>query len=327
MRSLNTSPKPSTNNPASPVADAEHDWVEKLAPAFARPYLRLARIDRPIGIWLLLWPCWWSSALVALNQGIPHPHPWHLIYFAIGATAMRGAGCTYNDIVDRDIDGQVERTKSRPIPSGQVTVKQATIFLIALCLIGLWVLLQFNQYTILLGAASLLPVAIYPFMKRLISWPQLVLGIAFNWGALLGWTAMTGSLGWPTVILYVGAVAWTIGYDTIYAHQDKDDDAVLGLKSTALTFGDKTVSYLYIFYGICWLAIFTAGMMSGGYIIFATLMALAAMQLVWQITTLKTNDGANCLTRFRSNRLFGLIVFVAIIADGALKYAMTNGGT
>ena len=319
-----TSPSPTTPTNAEQVSDAEHDWVEKHAPEFARPYLRLARIDRPIGIWLLLWPCWWSAALAALHQAVPHPNPWHLIYFAIGAAAMRGAGCTYNDIVDRDIDGKVERTKSRPIPSGQVSVKQATIFLIVLCLIGLIILLQFNQYTILLGCASLLPVAIYPFMKRLISWPQAVLGIAFNWGALLGWTAMTGNLGWPPVILYLGAIAWTIGYDTIYAHQDKEDDAVLGLKSTALTFGDKTKTYLYGFYGICWIAIFTAGMMSGGTVVFATAMALAAMQLVWQITTLKTDNAANCLDRFRSNRLFGLVVFVAIVADGALKYAITQ---
>ena len=175
---------------------------------------------------------------------------------------MRAAGCTYNDIVDRNIDGKVERTRLRPIPSGQVSVKQAAIFLAVLCLIGLCVLLQFNRFTILLGAASMIPVAIYPFMKRFISWPQAVLGIAFNWGALLGWTAMTGSLGLPAILLYLGAVTWTIGYDTIYAHQDKQDDAVLGLKSTALTFGEKTVPYLYLFYAITWLAIFTAGMLS-----------------------------------------------------------------
>ena len=323
---MTTSPHKTSKNAATAIADAENDWVDKWAPEYTRPYLRLARIDRPIGIWLLLWPCWWSSALVALSLQIPHPNPWHLIYFAIGATAMRAAGCTYNDIVDRDIDGKVERTRLRPIPSGQVSVKQAAIFLALLCLIGLCVLLQFNRFTILLGTASLIPVAIYPFMKRFISWPQAVLGIAFNWGALLGWTAMTGGLSLPAILLYLGAVAWTIGYDTIYAHQDKEDDAVLGLKSTALTFGDKTIPYLYLFYAITWLAIFTAGMLSGAYIIFATFMALAAMQLIWQITTLKTDDGANCLTRFRSNRLFGLIVFVAIVADGALRFIISHAG-
>lgn len=313
------------DNPTA-IADAEHDWIERLAPEFTRPYLRLARIDRPIGIWLLLWPCWWSSALAALHGNLPYPDPWHLFLFALGATAMRAAGCTYNDIVDRDIDGRVERTRGRPIPSGQITIPQAFIFLTTLCLIGLIVLIQFNQYTILLGLASLLPVAIYPFMKRLISWPQAVLGIAFNWGALLGWTAMTGRLDWPPIMLYIGAIAWTIGYDTIYAHQDKEDDAILGLKSTALTFGDKTRNYLTGFYFIAWLAMFAAGMMSGAYVIFATLMALAAMQLVWQVTTLKTSDPANCLARFRSNRLFGLTVFLAILADGALRTIIMNSG-
>ncbi len=302
-----------------PIADAENNWVEKIAPSFARPYLRLARIDRPIGIWLLLWPCWWSSALAALTFGAPYPDPWHLALFAIGAIVMRSAGCTYNDIVDRKVDLQVERTKGRPIPSGQVTVTQASIFLIALCLIGLLVLVQFNRYTIILGILAVLPTAIYPFMKRLTNWPQAVLGITFNWGALMGWTAMTGSLDWPPVILYLGAVFWTIGYDTIYAHQDKEDDAIIGMKSTALTLGDKTTTYLNVFYAITWVAIFMAGVMSGTYLIFATAMALAAMQLVWQVTTLNVSDPVNCLIRFRSNRLFGLIVFIGLLADGALR--------
>ena len=307
-----------------PIADAEHDWVDKFAPAPARPYLRLARIDRPIGIWLLLWPCWWSSALAAIALKAPWPDPVHLTLFAIGAIVMRSAGCTYNDIVDRHIDARVERTRGRPIPSGQVTVKQATAFLIALCLVGLLVLLQFNRYTILLGLLALLPVAIYPFMKRITNWPQAVLGIAFNWGALMGWSAMVGNLDWPPLILYIGAIAWTIGYDTIYAHQDKEDDALIGMKSTALKFGKSTTTYLNIFYGLGWSAIFMAGVISGSYLIFATAMAFAAMQLVWQITTLDISDPANCLTRFRSNRLFGLIVFVGLLADGALR-AMIGG--
>src|SRR6185312_7937105 len=202
------------------VADATGNWVDSLAPVYSRPYLRLARLDRPIGSWLLLMPCWWSVGLAGMHAG-RFPSAWHVILFFIGAFAMRGAGCTWNDLVDRDLDGKVERTRSRPIPSGQVSIGQATLFLMAQALIGLLVLIQFNRFTVLCGLASLTVVAIYPFMKRITYWPQIVLGLAFSWGALMGWPAAFGRLDWPALVLYAGSISWVIGYDTIYAHQDR----------------------------------------------------------------------------------------------------------
>ena len=216
---------------AGSVADATGNWVDTLAPAWTRPYLRLARLDRPIGSWLLLLPCWWSSALAAVAAHRPEPSFAHLALFFVGAFAMRGAGCTWNDIVDRDLDRSVERTRSRPIPSGQVSVFGAAIFLVLQALVGLAVLLAFNVFTIALGVASLAIVAVYPFMKRITYWPQIVLGLAFSWGALMGWAAFFGRLGLPALLLYGGSIAWVIGYDTIYAHQDRDDDALIGVKS------------------------------------------------------------------------------------------------
>src|SRR5262245_6657999 len=227
------------------IADAPAgNWVDRYAPAEWRPYLKLARFDRPIGAWLLLFPCWWSLALAELQLGRLYPSPWSLILFAIGAFVMRGAGCTYNDIVDRDYDARVSRTAARPIPSGQVSVARAALFAVCLSLVGFLVLVQFNTFTIWLGVASLGFVAVYPFMKRFTSWPQLVLGLTFKWGALVGWSSVHGSLALPAIALYAGCVLWTIGYDTIYAHQDKEDDALLGLKSTALRFGDATQIWL-----------------------------------------------------------------------------------
>ena len=224
---------------AGRVADATGNWVDWLAPVLARPYLRLARLDRPIGSWLLLLPCWWSVGLAGMHAG-RFPSLWHIALFFIGAFAMRGAGCTWNDLVDRDLDRRVERTRSRPIPSGQVTVAQATAFMLAQALVGLAVLLQFNRFTVLCGFASLLVVAIYPFMKRVTYWPQIVLGLAFSWGALMGWPAAFGRLDWPALVLYAGSISWVIGYDTIYAHQDREDDLMIGIKSTALLFAENT---------------------------------------------------------------------------------------
>src|SRR5882757_5338783 len=218
------------------VADSTGNWVDTLAPSWFRPYLRLARADRPIGAWLLLLPCWWSAALAAIATGQPIPDPSHLALFFVGAFVMRGAGCTWNDIVDRDLDAKVARTRSRPIPSGQVSVKAAAVFLVAQALVGLAVLLQFNRFTILVGISSLGIVAIYPLMKRFVSWPQLVLGLAFSWGALMGWAAVFSRLEAPALLLYAGSIAWVIGYDTIYAHQDREDDALIGVKSTARLF-------------------------------------------------------------------------------------------
>ena len=302
------------------IADAPPDnWVDRYAPSSLQPYLKLARFDRPIGAWLLLFPCWWSLALAELARGRPYPNLWYLALFTVGAFVMRGAGCTHNDIVDRNYDGRVERTASRPIPSGQVSTVQALAFGIGLSLIGLLVLVQFNQFTIWLGIASLVPVAIYPFMKRITSWPQVVLGLTFKWGALVGWAAIYGELSASPVALYVGCVLWTIGYDTIYAHQDKEDDAELGLKSTALRFGDSTKDWVAGFYSgaiVLWAA---AGMLAGAHLIFFTALALVGVQLAWQVATLDIDDPQNCLRRFRSNRDVGWALFLGLIADMAIS--------
>jgi 4-hydroxybenzoate polyprenyltransferase len=235
------------NNSSGRVADATGNWVDALAPSFTRPYLRLARLDRPIGSWLLLMPCWWSVGLAGMRTG-HFPNLWHIVLFFVGAFAMRGAGCTWNDLVDRNLDGLVERTRSRPIPSGQVTAMQAAAFLAAQALVGLLVLLQFNTFTIVTGLVSLLVVVVYPFMKRITYWPQIVLGLAFSWGALMGWPATFAELGWPALVLYAGSICWVIGYDTIYAHQDREDDLLIGIKSTALLFGENTRPMLASFY-------------------------------------------------------------------------------
>ena len=281
-----------------PVADAAPgNWVDRRAAAAWRPYLRLARADRPVGAWLLLFPCWWSQALAELSLGRPYPNLWYALLFAIGAFVMRGAGCVYNDIVDRDYDAGVARTRNRPIPSGQVTVTAAKVFMVALGLIGLAVLLQFNGFAVVLGIASLGLVAIYPFMKRFTYWPQLVLGLTFKWGALMGWAAVTGRSRWPPLLLYAGCILWTIGYDTIYAHQDKEDDEVLGLKSTALRFGEATKPWLVAFYcgaTVLWLG---AGYLAGAGFIAAAALASVAAHFAWQIRTLDMSDPHNCLVR------------------------------
>ncbi|MGD9399687.1 MAG: 4-hydroxybenzoate octaprenyltransferase, partial [Methyloceanibacter sp.] len=219
-----------SDSASAPVADARaQNWVDRYAPAWALPYLRLARVDRPVGFYLLALPCFWSVGLAGIHTSAVYPDLRLLMLFAIGAIAMRGAGCTYNDIVDRDIDAKVARTRSRPIPSGQVSLSSAVVFLVAQCLVGLTVLLSLNGFSIWLGFAVVPIVALYPFMKRVSHWPQAVLGLAFNWGALMGWAAVAGGLDWAPVALYVGSVAWTIGYDTIYAHQDREDDALIGM--------------------------------------------------------------------------------------------------
>src|SRR5580700_6876286 len=220
------------------------DWVDRWLPPWAEPYARLARWDRPIGTWLLLFPGWWSIALA----GPRWPDLRLLILFAVGAVAMRGAGCTLNDIADRDYDGKVARTRLRPLPSGRVTVRQAVIFMAMQLAVGAAVLFSLNRLSILLGVAVLGLIGTYPFMKRITYWPQLFLGLNFNWGALVGWTAVTGTLAWPPVLLYLGGICWTLGYDTIYAHQDKEDDARIGVKSSALALGDETRQFLFVFY-------------------------------------------------------------------------------
>ncbi|MEJ8571049.1 4-hydroxybenzoate octaprenyltransferase [Microbaculum marinum] len=300
--------------------DAVRDhWVARLAPAWAKPYLRMARIDRPIGWWLLLWPCWWSTALAAVAAGAPWPNPWHIVLFLVGAISMRGAGCVWNDIVDRDIDAKVERTRKRPIPSGQVSVLQAAVFMASLCLIGLLVLLQFNWFAVGVGFASVLIVVVYPLMKRVTWWPQFVLGLAFNWGALMGWAAAFGSLSWAPLLLYVGGIAWTIGYDTIYAHQDIADDELIGVHSTARLFGGRTREMVALFFALATLLFGLAFHAAGaGWPAWLGLFAAAA-QMVWQVATFRYDDPARCLRLFRSNRDYGWILFAGLVADAAIS--------
>lgn len=304
------------------VADADRDnWVDRWAPLSWRPYARLARLDRPIGWWLLLWPCWWSAALAAVAAGAPYPNPWHLVLFLVGAIVMRGAGCTYNDVVDRDVDAQVTRTRSRPIPSGQVSAKRAFAFAVALSFVGLVVLLQFNWPTILVGAGSLVVVAAYPFAKRVTDWPQMVLGLAFSWGAFLGWTAVFGGLALAPVALYLAAILWTIGYDTIYAHQDRRDDAIVGVRSTARLFGRYTklsIGGLFVATVVALAVAFA--LVGAGWPAYLGLAAVA-VHLAWQVITLDEDDPARCLMLFRSNRIAGWMPFLGLVADAGLRAA------
>ena len=304
----------------SPVADAPPgNWVDRYAPEVARPYLRLARLDRPIGLWLLLLPCWLAVGLAEVALERPYPSPWLLVLFAIGALTMRSAGCAYNDYIDRDYDAQAARTASRPIPSGQVAPAEALAFAAICTLIGFMVLIQFNTYTIWLGSASLVLVAVYPFLKRFTYWPQIALGLTFNWGALVGWSAVVGALNTPAFLLYFGSVLWTIGYDTIYAHQDREDDLMLGLKSTAIRFGEDTMTWvggLYAGAVTLWLL---AGYFAGTHLIYFTAVVLVSLQMAWQVMTLNPADPGSCLRRFRSNRDVGLVIFLGLVADMALS--------
>jgi 4-hydroxybenzoate polyprenyltransferase len=310
------------NRATGSVADATGNWVDTWSPLWLRPYLRLARLDRPIGSWLLLLPCWWSSALATDAAMARMPNIAHLILFFVGAFAMRGAGCTWNDIVDRDLDAAVERTRSRPIPSGQVNVLQAGLFLVLLALIGLAVLLAFNGFTIMLGIASLAIVAIYPFMKRITYWPQIVLGLAFSWGALMGWAAAFGSLAVSPLLLYAGSICWVIGYDTIYAHQDREDDALIGIKSTALLFRERTKPMLVVFYALAVALLAAAGFFAGAGLLFALGLCAFAAHLTWQIVRLNVADPDNCLAVFKSDRDAGLILFAALLLDAAFHRAV-----
>ena len=298
------------------IADAGKDnWVERLLPQAIQPYAQLMRLDRPIGWWLLLLPCWWGLFLAQIARGGGLPNLWFAFLFLLGAIIMRGAGCTLNDIADRNYDGLVARTKGRPIPSGRVSVIQALVFFSAQCLLGLIILLQFNFYTVVLTNASLLIVAVYPFMKRITHWPQLVLGLAFNWGALVGWSANQGSLAWPSVVLYLGGIFWTLGYDTIYAHQDKEDDVLIGVKSTALQFGESTRGWLIGFFALALISIDAALWLAGASFIAHMGVALAALHAIWQVTRFGINNSALCLRLFKSNREFGLIISSFLFLD------------
>ena len=300
---------------AARVADSTGNWVDTHAPLWLRPYLRLCRLDRPIGSWLLLLPCWWSAALAAGVARDLSQLPLTILLFFIGAFAMRGAGCTWNDITDRDLDAMVERTRSRPIPAGQVSVAQAFVFLVVQALIGLAVLLQFNRFAVATGIASLVIVAVYPFMKRITWWPQVVLGLAFSWGALMGFAVILGRLDAAAFVLYAGSIAWVIGYDTIYAHQDAEDDALIGVKSTARLFGQRTHQALVAFYGVAVALIGCAiWLVGGGLPAWLGLVAFAA-HLAWQIARLKIDDAALCLRVFKSNRDAGLLLFAGLLVN------------
>src|SRR6202035_130402 len=301
------------------VADATGNWVDTHAPQWSRPYLRLSRLDRPIGSWLLLLPCWWSAALAAAVAHDLGRLPLTLALVFAGAFAMRGAGCTWNDITDRDLDAKVERTRSRPIPAGQVSVRQAVVFLVAQALIGLAVLLQFNRFAVLTGIASLVIVAVYPFMKRITWWPQVVLGLAFSWGALMGFAVTLGRIDAAALFLYAGSIAWVIGYDTIYAHQDAEDDALIGVKSTARLFGERTHQALIAFYALAVVLIGVALRLAG--VRWPAWIGLAAFaaHLAWQIARLEIGDPALCLRIFKSNRDAGLLLFAGLLADAVMR--------
>ncbi|WP_024514126.1 4-hydroxybenzoate octaprenyltransferase [Bradyrhizobium sp. Tv2a-2] len=304
---------------AARVADATGNWVDTHAPLWLRPYLRLSRLDRPIGSWLLLLPCWWSAALAAGVARDLSQLPLMIPLFLLGAFAMRGAGCTWNDITDRDLDAKVERTRSRPIPAGQVSVKRALVFLLLQVLVGLAVLLQFNRFAVLTGIASLLVVAIYPFMKRITYWPQVVLGLAFSWGALMGFAEVLQRIDATALLLYAGSISWVIGYDTIYAHQDAEDDALIGVKSTARLFGARTHQALVIFYGLA-VVLIAAALLRGGVHWPAWLgLAAFAMHLAWQINRLRISDPVLCLRLFKSNRDAGLLLFAGLLVDALMR--------
>lgn len=309
--------------PDGQVADAPPgNWVDKRAPGFARPYLRLSRADRPIGTWLLLLPCWWGLTLAMLADQSPRwEDAWIFIGSGIGAWLMRGAGCTWNDITDRDFDSRVARTRSRPIPSGAVSVRQAALWMVLQSLIALGILLTFNRAAIALGVLSLFPLAIYPFAKRFTWWPQVFLGLAFNWGALLAWTAHAGALQWPAVILYLAGICWTLFYDTIYAHQDTEDDALIGVKSTARLFGAETAGWLkYFLVGTVFLmglAVINALMPKAS--VLALVIALAGpwamgWHMAWQLRGFDQDDSEKMLRLFRVNRDTGFIPLIFFAA-------------
>jgi 4-hydroxybenzoate polyprenyltransferase len=300
------------------VADAPRgNWVDRFAPPATRPYLRLSRADRPIGTWLLLIPCWWGLALAALADpaGFRPFDAWIALGCTLGAFLMRGAGCTWNDLTDRDIDAAVARTRSRPLPSGQVTPRQALAWMVAQALAAFAILLTFPPTAIWLGVASLGLVCIYPFAKRFTWWPQVFLGLAFNWGALLGWAAHAGGLSAAPVLLYAAGIAWTLFYDTIYAHQDREDDALIGVKSTARLFGRRTKPMLWLFTGgaalLAALAVLTA---LGGVLGLLGVAAYGA-HLAWQTVALDIDDPERCLGLFRSNRTAGLLLLAGLVAD------------
>jgi len=300
--------------PAAPLPDAAPtNWVDRYAPAGLRPWLKLGRFDRPAGIWLLMLPGWQGIALAGAIQG-RWPDPWLLLLFFLGAALMRAAGCAYNDIVDRDIDAKVARTAGRPIPSGQISVKQAWAFLVGCSLASFLILVSLPPLAIALGVGSLALVAAYPFMKRITWWPQAWLGLTFNWGALLGYAAATGQVSAPALLLYLSGVAWTLGYDTIYAIQDLEDDALAGVKSSARRLGDKAPRAVAAFYlGTIALA-FAAGVLGRLGPGFSVLLLVFAVHLGVQARQVRVDDPMLALRLFKSNAGAGLILAAAFAA-------------
>ncbi|GAB5471300.1 MAG: 4-hydroxybenzoate octaprenyltransferase [Rhodospirillales bacterium] len=310
-----TAPPQRSSAAPSGASDIHRDhWLYRLLPAATWPYLSMMRADRPIGTWLLFLPCLWALLMAPLTEG-QTPEWWLIPLFALGAFVMRGAGCTFNDIADRDIDAKVGRTAGRPLPSGQVSLRQALVFLAGQLLVGFLVLICLPWPAIWLGVASLALVFTYPFMKRVTYWPQAFLGFTFNWGALLAWAASVESLAWPAVALYLAGLFWTLGYDTIYAHQDREDDALIGVKSTALKLGRQTRPWVAGFYLLTLVGWGLAGWLAGLGWIYALGLLAAAVQLTWQVATLDIDDGGNCLTRFKSNKWAGLLLAGGVLAS------------
>jgi 4-hydroxybenzoate polyprenyltransferase len=312
---------PSSQDQTLPDALAHH-FILRLTPVSIHPYIQLARLDRPIGWWLLLIPCWWSSVLASVADHAS-PRLDHLLLFMIGAIAMRGAGCTYNDLIDRDIDARVERTRNRPLPSGRITPRAAKIFLFGQAAIGAVVLFCFNQFAIGMGLASLLIIAVYPFMKRITSWPQAILGLAFAYGGLMGWAAYFGSLAWPALFIYLSAIAWTMGYDTIYALQDARDDAIVGVRSTARLFASHVPQALMCLYGLTFICAGAALVLAHAGMASFFGLGLFVAHLIWQIRVLKLDDTQNALMLFRCNKYAGLLFFAGLVVDSLnLSFAL-----
>lgn len=304
----------------APLPDAlKGHWVDTHAPRVTRPFLKLARIERPIGWWLILLPCWWGAGLAAIAAGRPYPDPWHCMLFLFGAILMRGAGCTFNDIIDRKLDAAVARTRGRPLPSGQVSVWAAVLFMVAQALVALPILLQFNRFTVVLGLASLVIVAIYPFMKRITNMPQFVLGLAFSWGALLGWSAVFGRLDAPAYLAYAAAIAWTVGYDTIYAMQDIEDDAIVGIKSSARYFGNHTREAVALCFTLTALLSGVAIWLVGGGALAWLGYAAFVAHLGWQVTRIEGASAALALKLFRSNQYAGLLLAAGLALDAVSR--------
>ena len=313
---------------AIPADAAGRTWVEG-APSVWQPYLRLARLDRPIGTWLLYWPCVFGLSLGAAQHHRGYLHAatdWGLLaLFAVGAMVMRGAGCTYNDIMDRDIDAKVARTRGRPIPSGAVSVRQAWVFAAAQCAVGFVILLCLNRFAVLIGAASLVLIAIYPFMKRLTWWPQAWLGLTFNWGALLGFAAQAGRITAADLVLYAGCFFWTLGYDTIYALQDAEDDALAGVKSTARLFGTHARTWIFLFYLMAY-ALIAAAAVFGLRTPFAAFLLLPALaHFIWQVRRLDIESPETALQLFRANRDAGALIALAVAIASWIPQAGATG--